>query len=190
MSLILAIQIHSYVRVSSTGSANSIIDKITISTSENHSVRFHNLFMLTLNWCPTPLTEKAVLWKMLLELVDAPARWWSWECLKSVCGLRSGDKKSIFFRSILVLDLMLKWKRGKLATASLLLLCFDEYSCLFHWDEFVSSVFQVSAWSFLVTHFYGKFCNWFSKFIRSQKDWFCVFWLITVFSVDFISAWT
>ena len=95
MSFNNAIQTYSYVRVSSTGSANSIIDKITISTSENHSVRFHSLFMLTLIWCPTALTEIAVLWKLLRELVDAPARWWSWECLKNACGLRSGDK--IFF---------------------------------------------------------------------------------------------
>ena len=95
MSFNNANQIYSYVRVSSTGSANSIIGKITISTSENHSVRFHSLFMLTLIWCSTPFTAIVVLWKTLFELVHALARWWSWEGLKSVCGLWSGDK--IFF---------------------------------------------------------------------------------------------
>ena len=121
MSFNNAIQIYSYVRVSSTGSANSIIDKITISTSGNHSVRFHSLFMLTLIWCPTALTEIAVLWKLLRELVDAPARWWSWECLKSACGLRSGDK-SFFSEAYLSLTWCSNEKEG-----SWLELLFDFY---------------------------------------------------------------
>ena len=68
-----------------------------------------------------------------------------------------------------------KWR--KLVTASLLLLFSDWYSCLPHLNEFVSAVFQVLDWSFLVLHFDGNVCNWIPKLIWPSMNWFCGFLL-------------
>ena len=69
-----------------------------------------------------------------------------------------------------------KWR--KLVTASLLLQCIDDYSCLQYWNELFSAVFQVLDWSFLVSHFDGNVCNWIPKVIWPRKDWFWVFFLL------------
>ena len=46
---------------------------------------------------------------MLMEPVDAPARWWPCACLKGVSGLRSLEKTLNFLRCIHVFDLVLKY---------------------------------------------------------------------------------
>ena len=148
-------------------------------TSDNQIVCFPS-FVLTVFWCSTSYTVIIVLWKMLMEPVTAPARWWPCACLKCVSGLRRLEKTLKFLRCIYVIELVLKcgWhKWRKLVTASLLLNCIDGYSCLRYWSEFFSAVFQVLDWSFLVLHFYGNVCNWIPKVIWPQMDWFWGFLL-------------
>ena len=66
-----------------------------------------------------------------------------------------------------------KWR--KLFTASLLLHCFDGYSCLRYRKEFFSAAFQVLDWIFLVLLFDWNVCNWIPKDIGQRMDWFWVF---------------
>ena len=81
-------------------------------------------------------------------------------------------------------------RRRKLVTASPLLHCIDEYSCLRYWNEFFSGVFQVLHWSFLVLLSDGNVCNWIPKVIWQRMDWFWVFcWEMASF-VDFLIVWT
>ena len=68
-----------------------------------------------------------------------------------------------------------KWR--KLVTASLILHCIGGYSCPCCWIEFLSAVFHVLDWRFLLLHSDGKVCNWIPKVIRPRKDWFCGFLL-------------
>ena len=65
--------------------------------------------MLTVFWCSTSYTVVIVLWKMLLEPVNEPARWWPWACLKCVSGLRRLEKTLNFLRCIHVTDSVLKY---------------------------------------------------------------------------------
>ena len=46
---------------------------------------------------------------MLVEPVNAPARWWPCACLKYVSGLRRLEKTLNFLRCIYVIDLVLKY---------------------------------------------------------------------------------
>ena len=46
---------------------------------------------------------------MLIEPVNAPARWWPCACLKCVSGLRRLEKTLNFLRCIHVFDLVLKY---------------------------------------------------------------------------------
>ena len=46
---------------------------------------------------------------MLMELVDALARWWPCACLKCVSGRRRLEKTLKFLRCIHVIDLVLKY---------------------------------------------------------------------------------
>ena len=46
---------------------------------------------------------------MLMEPVNAPARWWPCACLKCVAGLRRLEKTLKFLRCIHVIDLVLKY---------------------------------------------------------------------------------
>ena len=113
--------------------------------------------------------------KMLMELVDAPARWWPCACLTCVSCLRRLEKNFFFLRCIHVFDLVLKYgwhKWRKLVTASLLLPCIDWYSCLRYWNEFFAAVFRVLDWSFLLLRFDGNVCNWIPKVIWPRTDWF------------------
>ena len=68
-----------------------------------------------------------------------------------------------------------KWK--KLVTISLLLPCFDWYSCLRYWNEIFSAVFHVLDWSFFLLHIDGNVCNWIPKAIWTRMDWFWGFLL-------------
>ena len=64
--------------------------------------------MLTVFWCSTSYIVLIVLWKMLMEPVNAPARWWRCACLKCVSGLRRLEKTWNSLRCIHVSDLALK----------------------------------------------------------------------------------
>ena len=77
-------------------------------TSENQIVCFPS-FVLTVFWCSTSYTIIAVLWKMLLEPVNALPLWWPWARLICVSGLRRLEKTLNFLRCIHVFDLVLKY---------------------------------------------------------------------------------
>ena len=77
-------------------------------TSDNQTVCIPS-FVLTVFWCSTSYTVIIVLWKMLTEPVNAPARWWPWACLKCVSGLRRLEKILNFLRCIHFIDLVLKY---------------------------------------------------------------------------------
>ena len=77
-------------------------------TSDNQTVCIPS-FVSTVFWCSTSYTVIIVLWKMLMEPVNAPARWWHWACLKCVSGLRSLEKTLSFLRCIHIIDPVLKY---------------------------------------------------------------------------------
>ena len=77
-------------------------------TSDNQTVCIPS-FVLTVFWCSTSYTVIIVLWKMLMEPVNAPARWWHWACLKCVSGLRRLEKTLNFLRCIHIIDPVLKY---------------------------------------------------------------------------------
>ena len=64
--------------------------------------------MLTVFWCSTSYTVIIVLWKMLMEPVNAPARWWPCACLKCVSGLRRLENPWTFWDTFMS-DLVLKY---------------------------------------------------------------------------------
>ena len=137
-------------------------------------------FVLYVCWCTTSYTVKIVLWKMLMEPVNAPARWWPCACLKGFSDLRRLEKTLNFLRCLHVFDRVLKcgWhKWSKLVTGFLLLLCIGGYGCLRCWNELFSAVFHVLDWSFLVLHFDGNGCKWIPKVIWPRMDWYCDFLL-------------
>ena len=65
--------------------------------------------MLTVFWGFTSYAIMFVFWMMLMEPVDAPARWWPCAFLTCVSGLRRLEKKINFLRCIHVFDLVLKY---------------------------------------------------------------------------------
>ena len=77
-------------------------------TSENHIVCFPS-FGLTVFWRSSSYTVIIVLWKMLMEPVNALYHWWHCACLKCVSGLRRLKKTLKFLRCIHVHDLVLKF---------------------------------------------------------------------------------
>ena len=83
---------------------------------------------------------------MLMEPVDAPARWWSCACLKCVSVLRRLEETLNFLRCIHAIDLVLKYgsdiNEGNWLQL-LLLNCFDWYSCLRYWNDYFAAMFQV-----------------------------------------------
>ena len=108
--------------------------------------------------------------------------------------LAKSTKNLNFLRCLHVFDLLLKYcsdkNEGNWLQLLFLLACSDGYSCLGYWKEFLSSVFWVLDWNFLVLHFCGNVCNWIRKLIWSQMDWFLFFCCYMPRFVDFISAWT
>ena len=78
---------------------------MSLITSENHL----DCFVLTVFWYSTSYTVIAVLWKTLMEPVNALARWWPCACLKCVSGLRRLGKTLNFLRCIHVFDLVLNY---------------------------------------------------------------------------------
>ena len=81
---------------------------MSLFTSENQIVCFPS-FVLTAFWYSTSYTVIIVFWMMLMEPVDAPARWWPCACLTCVSGLRRLESNFIFLRCINVFDLVLKY---------------------------------------------------------------------------------
>ena len=81
---------------------------MSLNTSENQIVYFPS-FVLTVFWCSTSYTVIVVLWKMLMEPVNALACVWPCACLKCVSGLRRLEKTLSFLRCIHVFDLVLKY---------------------------------------------------------------------------------
>ena len=65
--------------------------------------------MITVFWCTTLYTVLIVLWKLLMEPVDALARWWPCARLKRISVLRRLEKSLKFLRCIHVFDLVLKY---------------------------------------------------------------------------------
>ena len=66
-------------------------------------------FVLTVFWCSTSYTVIVVHWSMLMEPVNAPARWWPGACLKCVSGLPRLEKTLNFLRYIHNFDLVLRY---------------------------------------------------------------------------------
>ena len=131
---------------------------VNVFISENQIVCFPS-FVLTVFWCTTSYTVIFVLWKVLMEPVNALAHRWPCASLKSVSGLRRLEKTLNFLRCICHWPGAQRWFRHKwrrLVTASLLLHCIGGYSCLRYWNEFFSAVFHVLHWTFLVLHFSRK----------------------------------
>ena len=104
---------------------------MSLITSENQIVCFPS-FVLTVFWYSTSYTVIIVFWMMLMEPVDAPARWWPWACLKCISGLRRLRKILEFFEMHTCLwpgaQIWFRHKWRKLVTAYLLLRCIDWYS--------------------------------------------------------------
>ena len=80
----------------------------SLITSENQIVCFPS-FVLTVFWYSTLYTVLVVLWKILMEPVNATAPWWPCSCLKCVSGLWRLEKTLNFSRCIHVIDLLLKY---------------------------------------------------------------------------------
>ena len=133
-------------------------------------------FLLTVFWCSTSYTVIIVLWKMLMEPVNAPTRWCPCACLKCISGLRILEKTLNFLRCIHVLDLVLKdgsdIKEGNWLQLLFYFFVLMGISSSVIGMSFFSAVFQVLDWSFLVLHFDGNVCNWIPKVIWTLMDWF------------------
>ena len=163
---------------------------MSLITSENQIV----CFVLTVVWCTTSYTVIFVLWKMLLERVNALAQKWPCACLKFVSGLRRLENNLNFLRCIHVIDLVLKygsdlnewnWLQVLLyffvltgVVASVIGMSFFQL-CFRFWIE-------VFSYCTLTETFAIGFQKWF------DHEWidFGVFcWKMASF-VDFISVWT
>ena len=115
----------------------------------------------------TSYTVIIVFWMMLMQLVNATARWWPCACLNCVSGLRRLEETWFFWDFFdLLLNILFRHNSRKLATASLLLhYCIDGCSCLGYWNEFFSSMFKVLGWNFLALQCHRNVCNWNPKLI-------------------------
>ena len=137
--------------------------------------------MLTVFWCTLSFTELIVLWKMLVEPINAHALWWPCACLKRVSGLRRLEKTLNSSRCIIVLDLVLKYgsdiNEGNLLQLLFYFIVLIGTVTSVILKSFFSTVFQVLDWSFLVLHFDGNVCNWIPKVIWPRMDWFWGFLL-------------
>ena len=134
-------------------------------------------FVLTVFWCTTSYTVIFVLWKMLMEPVNAHARWCPCACLFSVSGLRRLEKALNFLRCIHVIDLLLEYgsdikERNWLQFLFYFNVLIGIVASVFG-VSFFSAVFQVLAWNFLVLHFDGNVCNWIPEVIwpRMDRNW-------------------
>ena len=164
---------------------------MSLITSENQIVCFPS-FVLTVFWCSTSYTVIIVLKKMLMEPVNAPARWWLCACLKCVSGLRRLEKTLKFLRCILVFDLVLKYG-SDINEGNWLQLLFYFLVLV----GIVASVIRMSFFSrvscfrlkFLVLHSDRNVCNWIPKVIWPRTVWFWGFCWKMASLVDLISVW-
>ena len=143
----------------------------------------------------TSYTVLIVLWKMLMEPVNAPACWWPCACLTSVSGLRRLERNFNFLRRIHVFDMVLKYGSDINEGNWLQLLLYF----IVLMGIVVASVIGMTFFSY-VSGFRLKFCRialWRKRLqLDSKSDLttkglilgvFC--WKMASF-VDFISVWT
>ena len=153
---------------------------MSLITSENQIVCFPS-FVLTVFWCTTSHTVIFVLWKMLIDPVNATAHRWPCASLKCVSGLRRLEKTLNFLRCIHVFDLVLNYgsdiNEGNWLQLLFYFIVLIGKVAFVIGMSFFSAVFQVLDWSFLVLHFDGNVCNLFSRVIWPRMDWFWGFLL-------------
>ena len=141
--------------------------------------------MLTVFCGTTSYTVIIVLWKMLIEPVNAPARWWPWARLNCISGLRRLEKTLNFLRCIHVFDLVLKSgsdiNEGNWLQVLFYFIVLMGIVTAVIGIRFFSAVFHVLDWGFLL-HFDGNLCNWIPKVIWPRMDWFWEFFLGNGFS--------
>ena len=105
---------------------------------------------------------------MLLEPVNAHARWWPCACRKCDSGLRRLEKLK-FMRCIHVIDLVLNYgsdiNEGTWLQLLFYFIVLMGIVASVVGMSFFSAVFQVLDCSFLVLHFDGNLCNWIPKVI-------------------------
>ena len=134
-----------------------------------------------------------VLWGLLREPVNEPARWWHCACLKCVSGLRRLKKTLNFLRCILVVDLVFNYGSDINEGNWLQLLFFFNVLMVIVTSvigmSFFLAVFQALDWCCLVFYIYGSVCNWIPNEIWPRKDWFWDFLFENGFFVDFRSVW-
>ena len=134
--------------------------------------------MLTVFWCSTSYTVIIVPRKELMELVNAPARWWPCTCLKYVSGLWNYKKPWTIWDAFMPLTWcsnMAQTSKKETGYSFSLLHYSDGYSFLPYWIEFLSTACQVLDRTFLVLHLDGNVCKWIHKVIRPWMNWFWVF---------------
>ena len=127
---------------------------------------------------------------MLLESVNAPARWWPCACLKCVSGLRRLEKTLNFFlRSIHIFGVVLKYaldiNEGIWLQLFFYLIVLMGIVASDMGMSFFSAVFRVLDWSFLILHFDWNVCNWIPKWFDHEWIDFEVFvgkWLLSLTS--------
>ena len=137
--------------------------------------------MLTAFWCTTSYIVIYVLWKMLMEPVNAPVRKWPCACLKCVSGLRRLEKFLKFLRCIHVFHLVLKngsdMNEGNWLQLLFYFIVLMGIVASVIGMSFFSAVFQVLDRSFLVLHFDGNVCNCIPKVIWPRIGWFWGFFV-------------
>ena len=133
-------------------------------------------FVLTVFWRTTSHSVLIVLWKMLMEPVNALAHRWPCACLKCVSSLRRLEKFLIFLRCILVFDLVLKYgsdiNEGNWLQLLFYFIVLIGIVARVIGMSFFSAVFQVLDWSSLVLHFDGNVCKWIPEVIWPRRDRF------------------
>ena len=129
--------------------------------------------MLTAFWCTTSYIVIYVLWKMLMEPVNATAQKWPCACLKCVSGLRRLEIFLNFLTRIHIFDLVLKYgsdiNEGNWLQLLFYFIVLMGIVASVIEMSFFSAVFQVLDWSFLVLQFDGNVCNWIPKVIFSTN---------------------
>ena len=123
--------------------------------------------------------------KMLMEPVIAPARWWPCACLTCVSGLWRLERNFSFLRCIHVFDLVLKYgsdiNGGNWLQLLFYFLVLMGIVTAVIGIRFFSAVFHVLDWSFQL-HFDGNVCNSIPKVIWPRMDLFWGFLLGNGFS--------
>ena len=151
-------------------------------------------FVLYVCWCTTSYTVITVLWKKLMEPVNALAHCWPSACQKSVSGPRRLEKTLNFLRCIHVIDLVLKYG-SDINEGNWLQL-------LFYFLVLIDIVVSVIGMSFLQLCFRFQievfsYCTLTETFAIGFQKWFdheCIDFGVFCWElaslVDFISVWT